>query len=241
MGAFTNYLSTIPGINGIPLSYVIRETEEADRTITYPSFNERAIASAPLVGPNFQADARKVHQFIKSYLQTEAAEQWIKPLARLQSGHEDMIALRNHYSGEGNTSRRIAQAERYRDTLYYKHEKPLSFSTFLDNIQKMFNMFKEEGERITEQAKVRMLLKTKVLHSAQLQDAVSALRIRAQLTRQPLSNAPTAYPRLGRNYQITRSTGRCPLLKHKSKRIRRGGTGGGLAAKRKGIHMPARR
>ena len=111
-------------MNGIPLSYVIRETEEPDRTIDYPSFNEHAIACAPLVGPNFLADARKVHQLIKSYLLTETAEQWIKPLARRQSGREDMIALRNHYSGEGNTSRHIAQAERYRDTLYYKHESP---------------------------------------------------------------------------------------------------------------------
>jgi hypothetical protein len=63
-----------------------------------------------------------------------------------------MIALRNHYSGEGNTSRRIAQAERYHDTLYCKHEKSLSFLNFLDKIQKMFNMFEEEGESITEQA-----------------------------------------------------------------------------------------
>ena len=42
--AFTNYLSTIPGVNGIPLSYVIRESQVPDRDIDYPSFNERAIA-----------------------------------------------------------------------------------------------------------------------------------------------------------------------------------------------------
>jgi hypothetical protein len=53
-----------------------------------------------------------------------------------------MEALRGHYSGEGNTSRRIAVAERYRDTLHYKNEKALSFSMFLDKkIQTMFNIF----------------------------------------------------------------------------------------------------
>jgi hypothetical protein len=41
----------------------------------------------------------------------------------------------------------------------------------------MFNIFEEEKEEITEQAKVRMLLK-KVEHP-QLQDAVGALRVRA--------------------------------------------------------------
>ena len=101
--AFVNYLSTIPGVNGIPLCYVIREHEDPDRSIDHASFNEKAIACAPLAGSNFQADSRRVHQLLKSYLQAESAEQWIKPLARKQNGREDMEALRGHYSGEGNT------------------------------------------------------------------------------------------------------------------------------------------
>jgi hypothetical protein len=237
--AFANYLSTIPGVNGIPLSYVIRETEVIDRTIEYPSFNEKAIACAPLAGPNFQADARKVHQLLKSFLQTETAEQWIKPIARRQSGREDMIALRNHYSGEGNTSQRIAQAEGYRDTLYYKHEKSLSFSNFLDKIQKMFNMFQEEGESITEQAKVRMLLK-KIQHP-QLQNAVSALRIRAQLdsvTFTECANHQSAIVSELPDHQLNRKVSASDS-KPKLKRIRSGGGhGSALASKRKGIHMP---
>ena len=90
-----------------------------------------------------------------------------------------MQALRSHYSGEGNTSRRIAVAERLRDSLHYKNEKSLQFSTFLDKLQKMFYIFEEEKEEISEQAKVQMLLK-KVEHP-QLQDAVGALRMRAQM------------------------------------------------------------
>lgn len=77
----------------------------------------------------------RVHQLLKSFLQTKTAKQWIKPIARRQNGREHMIALSNHLSGKGNTSRRIAQAEGYRDSLYYKHEESLSFSNFLDKIQ----------------------------------------------------------------------------------------------------------
>jgi hypothetical protein len=66
--AFTTYLSTIPGVSGVPLSYVIREKEQPDPGTEYGSFNEQAIACAPLDGPTFQADARKVHQLIKSFL-----------------------------------------------------------------------------------------------------------------------------------------------------------------------------
>lgn len=148
-----DYLSTIPGVSGVPLSYVVRDKETPGGTVEYSSFNEQAIACAPLAGPTYQADTRKVHQLIKSFLQTETAEQWIKPIARHQSGREDMQALRNHYSGEGNTSRRIAVAERLRDSLHYKNKKSLQFSTFLDKLQKMFNIFEEEKEEISEQAK----------------------------------------------------------------------------------------
>ena len=91
-----------------------------------------------------------------------------------------MTALRKHYSGEGNTSRRIAAAERIRDTLHYKNELAMSFSTFLDKLQKMFNIFEEKNEPISEQAKVRMLLK-KVEHP-QLQDAVNALWVRTSMS-----------------------------------------------------------
>jgi hypothetical protein len=37
--AFTNYLSVIPGISGIPLLYVIRDDEEPDEDGMYLSFN----------------------------------------------------------------------------------------------------------------------------------------------------------------------------------------------------------
>ena len=150
--AFTNYLSTIPGVNGVPLSYVLRMEATPDPNEIYQSFNEQAIACCPLTGASFQADARKVHQLLKSFLQSESGEQWIKSISRKQNGREDMIALRNHYSGEGNTSRRIAIAEKTRDTLHYKSERAMPFSSFLDKLQKMFNIFDEEKESISESA-----------------------------------------------------------------------------------------
>ena len=94
--SFHKYLSCIPGVSGVPLSYVIREKETPDKKDDFGRFNERAIACCKLSGPTFQADARKVHQLIKSYLQTETAEQWIKPIAWHQNGRLDIEALRNH-------------------------------------------------------------------------------------------------------------------------------------------------
>ena len=57
--AFVNYLSMIPGVSGVPLSYVVREQQEVDTSNTFDSFNERAVAYAPLTGATYQADSRK--------------------------------------------------------------------------------------------------------------------------------------------------------------------------------------
>jgi hypothetical protein len=107
------------------------------------------------------------------------AEQWIKPIAKKQNGCKDMTLLQNHYSGEGNANRPIAVAEKTRDSLHYKSKRAMSISSFLDKLQKMFNIFDEEGEPISETAKVRLLLK-KVEHP-QLQDAIGALRVRSAI------------------------------------------------------------
>ena len=45
--AFINYLAVIPGVSGIPLSYVVREAEDPEAEADYGSFNERMIHRAP--------------------------------------------------------------------------------------------------------------------------------------------------------------------------------------------------
>ena len=84
-----------------------------------------------------------------------------------------MQALCNHYQGEGNASCHIATAEKLKETLHYKSECSLTFTTFLDRMQKMFNIFKEEGEELSENAKLWELFK-RVQHP-QLQDTIKAL------------------------------------------------------------------
>ena len=59
--AFVNYLSVIPGINGIPLSYVVHENDEPQDGVDYLTFTEQMIARAPLKGQYFKADSHCVH------------------------------------------------------------------------------------------------------------------------------------------------------------------------------------
>ena len=69
-----------------------------------------------------------------------------------------MAALSDHFSCEGNATRRIAEADRLKDTLHYKNERPLPFETFLTKCQKMYNIYAQHGKNITEDAKIRFFI-----------------------------------------------------------------------------------
>ena len=91
----------IPGVRGVPLSYVVRENEAPDHETDFGNdFTTRSIACAPLNDSSFRADARKVHQLLMNVLVAESAEQWIKDLTPRVNGRRDMEALRNHYGGD---------------------------------------------------------------------------------------------------------------------------------------------
>ena len=74
--AFVNYLSTIPGVRGVPLSYVVKENDAPDHETDFGNdFPTRSIACAPLNDSSFRADARKVHQLLMNFLVVESPEQ----------------------------------------------------------------------------------------------------------------------------------------------------------------------
>ena len=75
-----------------------------------------------------------------------------------------MTALRNHFSGEGNATRNMAEAERLRESLHYKNERSMPFERVLTKCQKMYNIYEQEGEPMSEEAKIRFLFK-KVVHT----------------------------------------------------------------------------
>jgi hypothetical protein len=150
-----NYLSTIPGQSGIPLSYVIREDDAPNyENEGDDDFEQLSIEAAPLTGMTFQADARKVHQIITGFVQGELAETWVKAVARRRNGRTDYKALTSHYGGEGNKTVRIKEAEALRKTLTYRNERAMSFEKFLTSMNLMFVVYDDHGEALTKDQKI---------------------------------------------------------------------------------------
>ena len=54
-----------------------------------------------------------------------------------------MDLLRAYFSGAGNSTRRVAVAERMKETLHHCNERSLSYEIFLSKCQKMFNIFEQ--------------------------------------------------------------------------------------------------
>ena len=226
--AFVNYLSTIPGVYGVPLSYIVRDNQAPDHARDFAGdFMEEIIACAPLNGPKFRADAHKVHQLLKNFLMAESAEQWILSLAPRGNGHDDILELRHHYKGEGNQNRRIASADKYRETLHYKSERAMPWETFLDQMQKMYNIYKEEGKEMTENAKLRELFKC--TKHTQLTESVNALEVHYDmdgLTFTQTANHLTAAVSKLPDYQMARRVSNVRTAAaggNKQGRVRRGG------------------
>jgi hypothetical protein len=53
---FVNYLCTLPGRNGVPLSYIVGDNDESDPT-TCTSFLDEYVSMTPLRGPEYIEDA----------------------------------------------------------------------------------------------------------------------------------------------------------------------------------------
>ena len=76
--SFLKYLRAIPGRDGVPLKYIVRENDLPDKRPNV-NFLDDYIMNAPLTGQVFTIDASEVHTFIVNFItQNEKAESIIK-------------------------------------------------------------------------------------------------------------------------------------------------------------------
>ena len=134
-----------------------------------------------------------------------------------------------------------------REGLHYKNERSLAFSIFLDQMQKMFNIYEEEGEEFTENATLRELFK-QVQHP-QLQDTIKALKVHFDMegimytqAANHLTPAVSELPEYHLTCKVSASSSRAPRIRggggssHNSNVKRKGG----MQAPNKGILMSDR-
>lgn len=120
---FRNYLRQIPGRNGVPLSYVIRENEQPNPMQT-GDFLEDYVNNAPLHGEAYLMDRNQVATYLQSFIVDNLdAESKIQTLVDKSDGRIMFMALHENYSGVGLFANDITKAESIIRSLFYSGEK----------------------------------------------------------------------------------------------------------------------
>ena len=158
---FKNFLRSIPGRNGVPLSYVCR-ADEGPTIMANIEFIDQYVNRAPLQGEAFKTDAAEVNTYIVSFIAgNSTAEAKILGNERMNNGRLDYMSLKNHYEGTGVNAIDIVKADKVLDTLYYAGEKKphMWWEEFEKQLTLAFNAYdkKERRQVHSNEMKLRIL------------------------------------------------------------------------------------
>jgi len=158
---FLNFLRSIPGRDGVPLSYICRDNPIAAINPA-AELLDMYVDSAPLSGEAFNVDAAEVHTYIVSFIAgNETAEAKIMPHANENNGRLDFTALYDHYEGVGVHAIDITKADHIIDSLFYAGErKPhMWWEEFEKQLSMAFVIYdRREGRQVySDEMKLRIL------------------------------------------------------------------------------------
>eukprot|EP00980_Cylindrotheca_fusiformis_P022724 scaffold9646_cov133-Cylindrotheca_fusiformis.AAC.7 len=167
-------LGLILGVDGVPLSYVIRENDEPEFDETVP-FDEAVIKAAKLTGENFKFDAHIVHQLILKNLSEDSdAYTYIRPHLKHQNGRLDIKALRDRYSNNAAKQAIINSAKATLETICYTTERSFSFEKFRSKLQGAYDVLEANGRAVDNKDIVDGLWRK--IQSSELQQYIQALK-----------------------------------------------------------------
>ena len=149
-----NYLDSIRGTSGVPLSYITREdgldpNDAADE-------HQRLVWSAPLAGPAYRVDNRKVYRIYKNRLLGTDGYTWFESVTA-GDGRAASIALHDHYEGRAEVHRRAVEAEANLKTLHYKNEHVFPFQKYLTRMKQSFIDLYKDGDEVSERRQVQYM------------------------------------------------------------------------------------
>ena len=186
MEELSSNLSMIVGVQGVPLTYVIR-----DDVVPYfdpdAPYDDAIIQGCLMSGPAFKIDAHTVHQIIHRNVHEDSdAYTYLKPLLRRHDGSLDIKALRDRYESDASRQSIINLAKPTLKRLRYKNEMSFSFERFSAKLQRAYDDLEECGRAV---------------HNGDIVDALWAKIQDGDLTSY-LGSLKVDYQRNPRNYKL---------------------------------------
>ncbi|CAJ1939808.1 unnamed protein product [Cylindrotheca closterium] len=161
---FENYLRTIPGRDGVPLSYIVRMNDTGMLTL-HEDFLEIYINMAPHVGEAYVMDNAKVLVLLSKFIVGNTkAEATLQAINIAGNGREAFNALRTHNKGEGILASDIVEAEHtIRELCYIGEKQKMNWSMFERMLKKAYaTCDKHEGREVHSDAVKLHSLQSKV-------------------------------------------------------------------------------
>ena len=217
-------LSSIIGVNGVPLSYVVR-TNAVPNLVGHATWENKVIAVAPITGREFNQDAKTVHTIIlKNLSEDSEAYTYIETSLVSQNGRVDILALRARYANTAADDVLGNEAKEMMKHLVYKNERAMSFESFQEKFKKSINYLQKAGRPMNNIDIIDEIWK-KIQHQG-LNEYVAALQVQQihnpQTYDQILQSIAVQVPKLsnfGRNRNISETNtvtgrytreGQCP-------------------------------
>ena len=168
-------LSSIIGVSGVPLSYVIREVA-LPTLIGFSSWEEKVIAATPISGRDFKQDSKTVHNLIlKNLSENSEAYTYIETSLGDQDGRVDILALRKRYSNAAADDVLGNEAKETFSRLLYKNERAMTFEKFQEKFLKCINDLKK-AKRPLNDADIIDEIWLKIQHPG-LNEFIAALQV----------------------------------------------------------------
>ena len=160
---FINYLRELPGRNGVPLSYVLRDHVQPDR-IPRLDFIDEYVHNAPLHDEAFTIDNKRVATLIRGFIVgNETAETKVQSNPDQHDGRAIVQSLIEMYAGSGLYAKDLVRAEKIvADSFYAGEKKPhMWWDKFESDLMWAYTTIDREANRIVydDNQKIRKLLK----------------------------------------------------------------------------------
>ena len=160
------YLRQIPGLTGIPLSYVVRRQEIPPAVPIFGPVLESYVIHAPLTGNVFDADTQSVHTLLLTFITDYPEVESIVRTATVDDGREAYLAMVARFEGVGAMGNDILDAEKVVKTLYYSGEKPptMYWQKFEKDLKYAYAIVDRRAQRVVhdDESKLRSLVNERI-------------------------------------------------------------------------------
>ena len=185
---FINFLRSIPGRNGVPLSYICREFDKPMDYNPAVDFIENYVTQAPLYGEAYAIDAAEVHTYLVNYMSgNTTAEVNLLPHVNANDGRRDFKSLKDHYEGVGVNAVGVLEAEETIRSLHYSGEKKphMWWDEFEKKLTHAFTIMDKKERRTVYSDEMKLRMLAQKINVDFLQPIKSAINV--ELTKTPVT------------------------------------------------------